>query len=206
MTEGRESPFFVQGAQRGQRIGVFVDVYNLFYSARDLHQAKINYESLLSCVSSGRKIVRSVAYLVTKPEVDQQKFVNALTLMGYETRIKYLKVRPDGSAKGSWNMEMSLEVMAIAPRLDTVVLVTGAGVYVPLVERLRVLGVRTEVVGFQQNTAAELKSAAHAFVPIVGEELLIPDKRFEQRGTERSGQEGDFEPDSIAGRFAAERM
>jgi len=207
-----ERGFFIPGRQRGQRIGVFVDVQNMFYSAKHLYQAKINYRRLLDDLSGGRQLVRAVAYLVTKPEVDQTAFVDALTRLGYEVQIKYLKIRPDGSAKGDWAMEMSLDIMSMAPRLDGVVLVTGDGDYVPLVERLKVIGVRTEVVGFPQNTATELMNSAHAFAAI-DEGMLFKERKFEaeaaaaaQSGGGNGGGLGGSRraaSDSIAERFAS---
>ncbi|MHC4916693.1 MAG: LabA-like NYN domain-containing protein [Planctomycetota bacterium] len=206
-----ERSFFIPGRQRGQRVGLFVDVQNMFYSAKHLYQAKINYRRLLEDLSGGRQLVRAVAYLVTKPEVDQTAFVDALTRLGYEIKIKYLKIRPDGSAKGDWAMELSLDVMAMAPRLDTVVLVTGDGDYVPLIDRLKVMGVRTEVVGFPQNTATELMNSAHAFVAI-DDGMLFKEKKFEAEAAaaaQASASGGESFPgrgrpaDSIAGRFAS---
>ncbi|HOX06279.1 MAG TPA: NYN domain-containing protein [Planctomycetota bacterium] len=206
--ERQERVFFIPGRQRGQRVGLFVDVQNMFYSAKHLYQAKINYRRLLDDLTAGRQLVRAVAYLVTKPEVDQTAFVDALTRLGYEIKVKYLKIRPDGTAKGDWAMELSLDVMAVAPRLDTVILVTGDGDYVPLVERLKVLGVRTEVVGFPQNTATELMNVAHAFVAI-DDAMLFKEKKFEaELAAQAAGNTEGFAPrgraaDSIAERFAA---
>jgi uncharacterized LabA/DUF88 family protein len=204
-----ERSFFIPGKQRGQRVGIFVDVQNMFYSAKHLYQAKINYRRLLDDLTAGRQLVRAVAYLVTKPEVDQTAFVDALTRLGYEIKIKYLKIRPDGSAKGDWAMEMSLDIMSMAPRLDTVVLVTGDGDYVPLIERLKVLGVRTEVVGFPQNTATELMNCAHTFVAI-DDGMLFKEKKFEAEAAAQANAAAGGEgfaargrgADSIAGRFA----
>jgi uncharacterized LabA/DUF88 family protein len=206
--ERPERVFFIPGRQRGQRVGLFVDVQNMFYSAKHLYQAKINYRRLLEDLTAGRQLVRAVAYLVTKPEVDQTAFVDALTRLGYEIKVKYLKIRPDGTAKGDWAMELSLDVMSIAPRLDTAILVTGDGDYVPLVERLKVLGCRTEVVGFPQNTATELMNTAHAFVAI-DDAMLFKEKKFEaELAAQAAGNAEAFSPrgrpaDSIAERFAA---
>jgi uncharacterized LabA/DUF88 family protein len=207
-----ERLFLIRGRQPGQRMGLFIDVQNLFYSAKHLHQAKVNYRRLLEDLSAGRKLVRAVAYMVTKPEVDQSAFVDALTRMGYETKIKYLKIRPDGTAKGDWAMEMSLDIMSMASRLDVVTLVTGDGDYVPLVHRLKVLGCRVEVVGFPQNTATELMNAAHAFLAI-DDALIFKEKKFEAElaaaATQASPARGVPPPtrsrggDSIAERFAA---
>lgn len=208
-----ERSLFIPGKQRGQRVGMFVDVQNMFYSAKHLYQAKINYRRMLEDLTAGRQLVRAVAYLVTKPEVDQTAFVDALTRLGYEIKIKYLKIRPDGSAKGDWAMEMSLDIMAMAPRLDTVILVTGDGDYVPLVERLKIMGVRSEVVGFPQNTATELMNTAHAFVAI-DDGMLFKEKKFEAEAAAQAqaqagaGAGASFAgrgrgADSIASRFAA---
>jgi uncharacterized LabA/DUF88 family protein len=205
--ERSERPFYIPGRQRGQRVGMFVDVQNMFYSAKHLYHAKINYRRMLEDLTAGRQLVRAVAYLVTKPEVDQTAFVDALTRLGYEIQVKYLKIRPDGSVKGDWAMELSLDVMAMATRLDTVILVTGDGDYVPLVDRLKVMGVRTEVVGFQQNTATELMNAAHAFIGI-GDNMLFKEKKFESeavvQANSNSGTRSRQDEDSIAGRFADE--
>lgn len=206
-----ERVFFIPGRQRGQRMGLFIDVQNMFYSAKHLYQAKINYRRLLEDLVAGRQVVRAVAYLVTKPEVDQTAFVDALTRMGYEIKIKYLKIRPDGSAKGDWAMEMSLDIMSMASRLDTVTLVTGDGDYVPLVERLKVLGCRVEVVGFPQNTATELMNAAHAFIAI-DDAMIFKEKKFEAemaasaQAAQTPGETFAGRPrsgDSIAERFAS---
>jgi uncharacterized LabA/DUF88 family protein len=202
--------FFIPGRQRGQRVGLFVDVQNMFYSAKHLYQAKINYRRLVEDLTAGRQLVRAVAYLVTKPEVDQTAFVDALTRLGYEIKVKYLKIRPDGTAKGDWAMELSLDVMAMASRLDTVILVTGDGDYVPLIDRLKVLGCRTEVVGFPQNTATELMNVAHAFVAI-DDAMLFKEKKFEAElaAQAAAASSESFPPgrgrsaDSIAERFAA---
>jgi uncharacterized LabA/DUF88 family protein len=206
--ERSERSFFIPGKQRGQRVGIFVDVQNMFYSAKHLYQAKINYRRLLDDLTAGRQLVRAVAYLVTKPEVDQTAFVDALTRLGYEIKIKYLRIRPDGTAKGDWAMEMSLDIMSMAPRLDTVVLVTGDGDYVPLIERLKILGVRTEVVGFPQNTATELMNCSHTFVAI-DDGMLFKERKFEAEAAAQANAAAGGESfgvrgrsDSIAGRFA----
>jgi uncharacterized LabA/DUF88 family protein len=207
-------PFAIYGAQRGQRLGVFIDVQNMFYSAKHLYQSKVNYRQLLQDVTAGRQLVRAVAYLVTKPEVDQAGFVEALTKLGYEIKVKYLKIRSDGTAKGDWAMEMSLDIMSMAPQLDTVALITGDGDYVPLIERLKMVGVRTEVVGFPQNTATELMNTANAFVKIT-EEMLFKDRKFEEQTAARAAAaavkveaQPDTEADgnSVAGRFAADAV
>jgi len=200
--------FFIPGKQRGQRVGIFVDVQNMFYSAKHLHQSKLNYRKLLDDLTGGRQLIRAVAYLVTKPEVDQTGFVDALTRMGYEIKVKYLKIKPDGTTKGDWAMEMSMDIMALAPKLDTVILVTGDGDYVPLAQRLKIMGCRVEVAGFAQNVSADLMGVANAFVSI-DEAMLFKEKKFEVEAAARPADSvGNFVPrkrliGSVAERFAA---
>ena len=163
----------------GQRIGVFVDVQNMFYSAKILHQSKIDYGKLLEDLSSGRQVMRAVAYVVRKPEVDQTGFLDALTRFGYEIKSKELKQRPDGTAKGDWDMGIAIDSIALAPKLDTVVLVSGDGDFVPLVEMLKAHGCRVEVASFRRSTSAELVAVATEYRAIE-ESVLFKEKKFER--------------------------
>jgi len=204
--EAPPRPLFIPGKQRGQRVGIFVDVQNMFYSAKHLYQGKLNYRKLLDELTAGRQLVRAIAYLVTKPEVDQSGFVDALTRLGYEIKIKYLKIKHDGTAKGDWAMELSLDVMSIAPKLDTVILVTGDGDYVPLVQRLNTLGCRTEVAAFPSNAATELRNVAHAFVGI-DDTMIFKEKKFEtEMAAQAPGNAGEFSPRNRVGNSIAVRL
>src|SRR5882757_7425492 len=117
-----------------QRLGIFVDVQNMFYSAKLLHQSKVDYGRLLREITGTRHLVRAIAYIVQKPDVNQAGFHEALSRFGYE-----LKIRPDPegrsgtTAKGSWEIGLTIDALMMAPNLDTVTLVTGDGDYVPLV-------------------------------------------------------------------------
>lgn len=168
-----------------QRVGIFVDVQNMFYSAKLLHQSKLEYGKLLEGLRAERMLVRAIAYIVQKADVDQTSFHEALTHIGYELRVKELKVRSDPSsdrgsfvAKGSWDVGLAVEAMALAPRLDTVILVTGDGEFLPLVQTLRRMGLRVEVVGFEGSTSGELVKAADQFIPI-SSEWMFKEKKFE---------------------------
>jgi uncharacterized LabA/DUF88 family protein len=159
---------------QNQRIGVFVDVQNMFYAARNQHNARLNYGKLLDWVVGDRQLVRAVAYLVRSPEVDQSKFVNMLRSLLFEVRIKDLRVRPDGSTKGDWGLGIAIDTLSLADRLDVVCLVTGDGDFVDLVHMLKALGVRVEIYSFRPSTAEELVKAATAFIEIEPEMLIKP--------------------------------
>ncbi len=180
-----------------QRVGVFVDVQNMFYSAKALHQSKIDYSKLLEEIVGNRKLVRALAYVVQKSEVDQSSFTEALERLGYEIKSKDLRLRPDGTAKGDWDMGIAIDTIAIAPKLDTVVLVSGDGDFVPLVEMLKAHGCRVEVISFRKSTAAELVIAATKYTAIE-ESMLFREKKFQK--DENSGSQQEREPKEVSGR------
>ena len=149
-----------------QRIGVFVDVQNLFYSARAIHRGKMNFKKLLETIVHGRQLVRAIAYIVQKQDVDQGNFIDALERLGYEIKTKELRIRMDGTAKGDWDMGIAIDAVAIASKLDVVILVSGDGDFVPLVEMLKAQGCRVEVVSFEKSSAIELINSATKYIPI----------------------------------------
>jgi uncharacterized LabA/DUF88 family protein len=162
-----------------QRVGVFVDVQNMFYSAKAIHQSKIDYSKLLQEIVGQRNLVRAIAYVVQKPDVDQSGFTDALERLGYEIKSKDLRLRPDGTAKGDWDMGIAIDTIAIAPKLDTVVLVSGDGDFVPLVEMLKAHGCRVEVISFRKSTSNELIQAATKYTAIE-ESMLFKERRFQK--------------------------
>jgi uncharacterized LabA/DUF88 family protein len=167
-----------------QRLGIFVDVQNMFYSAKLLHQSKVDYGRLLREITGTRHLIRAIAYIVQKPDVNQAGFHEALSRFGYELKIKELKIRPDPdgrvgtTAKGSWEIGLTIDAMTMAQKLDCVTLVTGDGDYVPLVECLKMNGCRVEVVSFERSTASELVKAADQYIPIQ-EAWIFKEKKFE---------------------------
>ena len=148
-----------------ERTGLFVDVQNVFYGARQ-QNARLDFEALLQTVSRGRKLIRATAYVVESREIDQSAFISLLQQKGYEVRRKPLKVRADGSFKGDWDMEIALDVLDFAEALDVLILATGDGDFTSLVARVKSLGVEVEVYSFPRNTAKELREMATRFIPI----------------------------------------
>ena len=155
-----------------QRIAVLADVQNLFYSARHQYHAKVNFAKLLDKLVNGRQLIRAIAYVVQTKEIDQSSFLDMLNHTGYEVRSKDLKVRADGSSKGDWDMGIAVDAIALSDRLDVVVLVSGDGDYVDLVNMLKGRGVRVEVCSFPKSTAEELIKSAHEYFPIEKSMLL----------------------------------
>ncbi len=160
------------GGKEQPRVALFVDVQNMFYGAKEKN-ARLDFEALLAAAADGRRLVRAVAYVVESREIDQSAFIHLLRMKAYEVKRKPLRIRPDRSMKGNWDLEMALDALATGEHVDVIVLVTGDGDFVPLVRQLRLKGVRVEIYGFPRSTAPDLRQAADRFVPIT-RKLLRP--------------------------------
>jgi uncharacterized LabA/DUF88 family protein len=126
----------------------------------------------MEAASRGRRLIRAAAYVVHNRDIDQSAFLAMLQQRNYEIHRKDLKVRADGSSKADQDLEIALDVLDLAGSLDVVVLVSGDGDFVPLVNRVKAIGPRVEVYSFPNSTAKDLIEAADLHVPI-GEGLLI---------------------------------
>jgi uncharacterized LabA/DUF88 family protein len=147
-----------------QRVGVFVDVSNLYHCAKNLYRAKVNFGEVLKSAVGGRQVVRSIAYVVRGPGMEQESFFEALRNSGFEVKVKDLQVFAGGAKKGDWDVGLALDAIKIADHLDVVILVTGDGDYVPLVSYLKEnKGCKVEVASFGKTTSLKLKEEADEF-------------------------------------------
>jgi len=153
------------------RVGIFVDVQNMFYAARQ-YGARLDFEKLMQAAVGDRRLIRAIAYVIQTPEVDQSGFVAMLQQRSYQVKRKDLRQRSDGSAKGDWDMGMAIDVVGMADKLDVVVLVSGDGDFVSLISLVKEMGPRVEVFSFPHNTARDLIESADRHYPI-DESLLI---------------------------------
>ena len=152
---------------KGQRVGVFVDVQNLYYSARSLYNTKVNFDAVLKAAVSNRELIRAIAYVIKAEAMKEQTFFDALEAIGYEVKAKDLQVFYGGNKKGDWDIGIAMDTIELAPKLDTVILVSGDGDYVPLVQHLRrAFGCRVEVVAFGRSSSAKLKEEADSFLDL----------------------------------------
>jgi uncharacterized protein (TIGR00288 family) len=149
-----------------QRIGVFVDVQNMYYSAKNLYGNKANFKTILKEAIADRKLVRAIAYVIKAEVKDEGTFYDALSEMGFEVKAKDLQVFYGGAKKGDWDVGIAMDVMRLAPKLDTIVLVSGDGDFSDLLEHAKSLGCRTEVVAFGKTTSHKLKDVADFFVDL----------------------------------------
>ena len=149
----------------------------MFYSAKRIKGSKLNFSKLMDKAVSGRQLIRAVCYVIDNPDIDQGAFVDMLKGNGYEIRRKELRQRADGSAKGDWDMGLAIDVISIADKLDTVVLVSGDGDFADLVYHLKGRGVLVEAISFPASTNEDLIKAVDRHIPIE-KDMLIPTRRF----------------------------
>jgi uncharacterized LabA/DUF88 family protein len=149
-----------------QRAGIFVDVQNMYYSARQLHKSKANFKTILEEAIAGRRLIRAIAYVIKADVKDENTFYDALAEMGFEVKSKDLQIFYGEAKKGDWDVGIAMDVMRLAPKLDTVILVSGDGDFSDLLEHAKSLGCRTEVVAFGKATSHKLTEVADCFIDL----------------------------------------
>jgi len=146
-----------------QRVGVFIDTQNLYHSAKHLYKARVNFAKVLEEAVGGRILVRAIAYVISTESGEETNFFEALTKIGIETKVKDLQVFADGAKKADWDVGLAVDAIKLSDKLDTVIIASGDGDFVPLIEYLDMHGMQVEVISFGKSSSAKLKEAAHAF-------------------------------------------
>jgi len=146
-----------------QRVAVFVDVQNLYYSAKNLYNSFVDFGAILKSTLGRRKLVRAFAYVIKAETGAENQFFNSLSVKGFEVKSKDLQVFYGGNKKGDWDVGLCMDVIRMLPRVDTVVLVSGDGDYSELVEYAKSQGVRVEICAFSKTASSKLIDAADYF-------------------------------------------
>ncbi len=151
-----------------QRVGIFIDVGNLYHSAKNLYHGRVNYRALMQGLTGDRKLIRAMAYTVkSDTAAGETAFFDALRDAGLELRMKELQVYADGLKKGDWDVGMAVDAIRMAEFLDVIVLVTGDGDFLPLVDYLKWgKGRLVEVAAFDRSASGKLRDVADRFVSI----------------------------------------
>lgn len=150
----------------GQRVAIFIDVQNLYYSARNLYQAKVNFGAILKLGISNRNLIRAFAYVVRTKTGEEKPFFDALVKLGIETRIRDLQEFYGGLKKADWDVGITVDAIRIASSLDTIIIVSGDGDFFQLIEYLKNQGKRVEVIAFGRSASTKLKESADEFLDI----------------------------------------
>ena len=148
---------------KDQRVAVLIDTQNLYHSAKNLYNAKVNFKNVLEDAVDGRHLIRAIAYVISTEERDEADFFNALTKIGIETKTKDLQIFYGGNKKGDWDVGLAVDAIRLAPKVDTIILATGDGDFEPLVEYLKTT-TQVEVISFGKSTSSKLKDVCEDFI------------------------------------------
>jgi uncharacterized LabA/DUF88 family protein len=156
-----------------QKVAIFVDVQNVYYTTRGTFRRHFDYNRFWARATAGRDVVKALAYATDRGDQKQREFQNILRAIGFEVRLKPFIQRADGSAKGDWDVGITIDALEYGEQADVVVLVSGDGDFDLLANKLRVgKGKRVEVYGVAKLTASSLIHAASEYFPIDGDLLL----------------------------------
>lgn len=152
---------------KDQRIGVYIDVVNMYHSAKNLYAARVNFQELLTSAIADRKLIRACAYVVKSNSVEEEGFFEALEKQGFELKMKDLQIFAGGAKKGDWDVGLAVDAIKAADKLDVIVLVSGDGDFVPLVTYLKEnKGCLVEVIAFGKTTSAKLIESADDYTDL----------------------------------------
>jgi len=150
------------------RIGIFIDVQNLYHSAKNLYGGRVNYGELIKKLTNERKLGRALGYVVrSDPETGEESFFEALQKAGIELRMKDIQIFPNGVKKADWDVGLAVDAIRMAEMFDVIILVSGDGDFIPLVKYLQIgLGKGVEVAAFGKTSSSGLREVADNFLDL----------------------------------------
>lgn len=151
---------------KNQRVGVFIDAQNLYHSAKNLYKSRVNFGAILKEAVGERQLIRAMAYVITTESGEEKNFFDALEKLGIETKTKDLQVFYGGAKKADWDVGIAVDCIRLADKLDTIVIASGDGDFVPLVEYLQMLGTQVEVISFGRSSSGKLREATDDFIDL----------------------------------------
>ncbi|MDO6706093.1 NYN domain-containing protein [Photobacterium sp. 1_MG-2023] len=150
-----------------EKVAIFVDVQNVYYTSRQQYQRNFDYNAFWASVTKDREVLAAFAYAIDRGDRKQQEFQNILRAIGFEVKLKPFIQRSDGSAKGDWDVGITIDALEHSAEADVVVLVSGDGDFDLLLNKLRVdKGKQVELYGVPDLTAASLVNEASVYIPI----------------------------------------
>ena len=150
----------------GQRVAVLIDVQNLYHSAKNIYGSRANFREILKLGVSQRNLIRAFAYVVRTKTGEEKPFFEAITKLGIETRVRDLQEFYGGLKKADWDVGITIDAIRISPSVDVVVLASGDGDFIQLVEYLKNQGKRVEIIAFGKSASLKLKEIADEFLDL----------------------------------------
>ena len=165
-----------------QRVGILVDVSNMYHSAKHLFNSKVNFKEILTQAVASRKLIRATAYVIRTETEDETAFFEALTQQGFEVKMKDLQIFSDGSKKGDWDVGIAVDAIKLSDKLDVIIIVSGDGDYLPLVEYLQHnKGCLVEVMAFRKTCSSQLIEESDDFIDLGNDKKFLIYNRTRSR-------------------------
>lgn len=150
-----------------QRVAVFIDVQNMYYSARNLFNAKVNFGNIVREAVAGRNLVRAIAYVVSTKTGEEKPFFEALEKAGIQTKEKELQEFFGGAKKADWDVGIAVDMIKLASKVDAIVLVSGDGDFQSVTEYIsNTHGCLVEVMAFGETMSSKLREAVDDFTDL----------------------------------------
>ena len=149
-----------------QRVAIFIDTQNLYHSAKNIYKSKVNFGAVVKAALGDRKLVRAISYVVTTESGEEQSFFEALEKIGIEVKTKDLQIFYGGAKKADWDVGMAIDAIKLSHKVDAIVLATGDGDFVPLVEYVKSSGCQVEVIAFGRSSSSRLREAVDDFIDL----------------------------------------
>lgn len=148
---------------------MFIDVQNMYHSARNIYNARVSFREVVKAAVAERHLVRSFAYVIRTKTGEEKPFFEALEKEGIEMRVKDLQEFFGGAKKADWDVGMAIDAVRTADIVDVIVIVSGDGDFLPLLDYLKGRGRRVEVIAFGHSVSQRLKEAADDFLDLEDE-------------------------------------
>ena len=149
-----------------QRVAILIDTQNLYHSAKNLYKAKVNFKAVVEAVLGERKLIRALSYVVNTESGEEAAFFDALEKVGIEIKTKDLQIFYGGAKKADWDVGMAIDAIKLAHKVDAIILATGDGDFIPLVEYVKSQGCQVEAVTFGRSASSKLKETVDDFIDL----------------------------------------
>jgi uncharacterized LabA/DUF88 family protein len=147
-----------------QRVAVLIDTQNLYHSAKNLYKSKVNFGNVVKTAVGDRKLIRALSYVVNTESGEEMPFFEALTKLGIEIKTKDLQIFIGGAKKADWDVGLAIDAIKLAHKVDAIVLASGDGDFVPLVEYVKSQGCQVEVITFGRSASGRLREVVDDFI------------------------------------------
>ncbi len=149
-----------------QRVAVLIDTQNLYHSAKNLYKSKVNFAAVVKSALGNRKLIRALSYVVNTESGEEAPFFEALEKIGIEIKTKDLQIFYGGAKKADWDVGLAIDAIKLAHKVDAIVLATGDGDFIPLVEYVKSQGCQVEIITFGRSASSRLREVVDDFIDL----------------------------------------